>query len=90
MSIVIAIKDIYLILREIMKRNKITSAPFSCLVIGVSWARTGGESSAINEGDAYVHGIDNVSDILEQAVQGGLDDIDFLRLLLAPGCLGVL
>ncbi|MGI6049582.1 MAG: [Fe-Fe] hydrogenase large subunit C-terminal domain-containing protein [Acetivibrionales bacterium] len=89
---VIAIKDIYLILREIMKKeDKITSAPFSLSsAIGVSWAGTGGESSAINEGRRIaVHGIDNVSDILEQAVQGGLDDIDFIEALACPeGCLG--
>lgn len=91
-DVVLAIKDIYLPLLEIMKKeDKITSAPFSLSsAIGVSWAGTGGESSAIKEGRRIaVHGIDNVNDILEQAIQGGLDDIDFIEALACPeGCLG--
>lgn len=89
---VLSIKDIFLPLLDIMKKQeKITSEPFSLSsAIGVSWAGTGGESSAIEKGRRIaVHGIDNVNDILEQAIQGSLDDIDFIEALACPeGCLG--
>lgn len=89
---VIAIKDIYLPLLEIMKKKDVvTTPPFSLSsAIGVAWAGTGGESSAIKEGRRIaVHGIDNVDHILEQAMQGGLDGIDFIEALACPeGCLG--
>lgn len=89
---VLSIKDIYLPLLEIMKKQgEITKEPFSLSsAIGVAWAGTGGESQAIKEGRRIaVHGIHNVNDILEQAVQGGLDNIDFIEALACPeGCLG--
>ena len=89
---VLSMKDIFLPLLDIMKKQgEITSEPFSLSsAIGVSWAGTGGESSAIRKGRSIaVHGIQNVNDILEQAVQGNLDNIDFLEVLACPeGCLG--
>ena len=89
---VLSIKDIFLPLLGIMKKQgDITSEPFSLSsAIGVSWAVTGGESSAIKEGRRIaVHGIHSVNDILEQAVKGNLDNIDFLEVLACPeGCLG--
>lgn len=89
---VLAIKDIFLPILDIMKKqDDITSEPFSLSsAIGVSWAGTGGESSAIMDGRRIaVHGIQNVNDILEEAVQGNLDNIDFLEVLACPeGCLG--
>ncbi len=89
---VLSIKDIYLPLLDLMKKQgEINKEPFSLSsAIGVSWAVTGGESQAIKKGRRIaVHGIHNVNDILEQAVQGGLDDIDFIEALACPeGCLG--
>lgn len=89
---VISIKDMFLPLLDIMKKQGgILAAPFSLSsAIGVSWAGTGGESSAINNGrHIAVHGIENVSAIMEQATQGGLGKIDFIEALACPeGCLG--
>lgn len=89
---VLSIKDMFLPILDIMKKqDAITEEPFSLSsAIGVSWAGTGGESSAINDGRRIaVHGIQNVNDILEEAVQGNLDNIDFLEVLACPeGCLG--
>lgn len=89
---VLSIKDMFLPLLDIMKKQgEITSEPFSLSsAIGVAWAGTGGESSAIKDGRRIaVHGIQNVNEILEQAVQGNLDNIDFLEVLACPeGCLG--
>ena len=89
---VLAIKDIYLPLLEIMKKQKdIKLESFSLSsAIGVSWAGTGGESNAIEDGRRIaVHGIKNVNSILEQTIQGTLDNIDFIEALACPeGCLG--
>lgn len=89
---VLALKDVYLPLLEIMKKNKeVTYEHFSLSsAIGVAWAGTGGESEAIKEGRRIaVHGIKNINAILEQAIQGSLDNIDFIEALACPeGCLG--
>jgi len=89
---VISIKDIYLPLLDIMKKNKNNIADSFSLssAIGVAWAGTGGESEALKKGRRIaVHGIANVNTILEQAAQESLDDIDFIEALACPeGCLG--
>jgi iron only hydrogenase large subunit-like protein len=90
---VLAIKDIYLPLLEIMKKQKGNDIEQFSLssAIGVAWAGTGGESSAISDGRCIaVHGINNISAVLEQTVHGSLDDnIDFIEALACPeGCLG--
>lgn len=89
---VLSMKDMFLPLLDIMKKQgEVTKEPFSLSsAIGVAWAASGGESDAVREGRRIaVHGIHNVNEILEQAVQGGLDDIDFIEALACPeGCLG--
>ncbi len=89
---VLALKDVYLPLLDIMKKHKEKEPEQFSLssAIGVAWAGTGGESSAIQEGRRIaVHGINNINTILEQAVQGSLDNIDFIEALACPeGCLG--
>lgn len=89
---VLAIKDIYLPLLELMKKQKGgVPEPFSLSsAIGVAWAGTGGESDALDRGRRIaVHGIKNINDILEQAVQESLDNLDFIEALACPeGCLG--
>lgn len=88
---VLSFKDIYIPLLEIMKKDPDRKEPFSLSsAIGVAWAGTGGESEALNKGRRIaVHGIHNVNDILEQAAQDKLEDIDFIEALACPeGCLG--
>ncbi|NLM75850.1 MAG: 4Fe-4S dicluster domain-containing protein [Clostridiaceae bacterium] len=88
---VLSFKDIYIPLLEVMKKDNDKQEPFSLSsAIGVAWAGTGGESEALNKGRRIaVHGIKNVNDILEQAAQDKLDDIDFIEALACPeGCLG--
>lgn len=89
---VLAIKDIYVPLLEKMKKQKAEGDDGFSLSgsIGITWAGTGGESSALNGGRYIaVHGIRNVNAILEQTVQGSLEDIEFIEALACPeGCLG--
>ncbi|HBR02892.1 MAG TPA: ferredoxin [Ruminiclostridium sp.] len=89
---VLALKDIYLPLLDIMKKQKeeIPEQFSLSSAIGVAWAGTGGESQALKKGRRIaVHGIKNINAILEQAVQEGLNDIDFIEALACPeGCIG--
>jgi len=89
---VLAIKDIYVPLLEKMKKQK-TGGDLPIDLsgsIGVAWAGSGGESSALTEGRYIaVHGIRNVNAIFEQTVKESLEDIDFIEALACPeGCLG--
>jgi iron only hydrogenase large subunit-like protein len=85
---VLALKDIYLPLLDIMKKQKeeIPEQFSLSSAIGVAWAGTGGESQALKKGRRIaVHGIKNINAILEE----GLNDIDFIEALACPeGCIG--
>lgn len=89
---ILAIKDIYIPLLEQMKKQKADGDDGIILSgsVGVAWAGTGGEGSALDEGRYIaVHGIRNIIAILEQTVQESLEDIDFIEALACPeGCLG--
>lgn len=89
---VLAIKDLYVpLLLKMKKRQADDELDFALSgSVGVSWAGTGGESSALTEGRYIaVHGIRNVIAIFEQIVRESLEDIDFIEALACPeGCLG--
>jgi len=59
-------------------------------IIGIGWARTGGESSALlNDRHIAVDGIDNIIDILEDIENGMLTEVDFVELnACTQGCVG--
>lgn len=89
---VISIKDIHIRLLEIMKKipEDIDSPLVSSGFDGVGWARSGGESYALRK-ESYlaVHGIHNVTKILEEIVQERLEDVEFIEALsCTEGCLG--
>lgn len=87
---VFSIADIYPKLLD--KMNKIT-APRQYAdsgIIGVSWANSGGEASAlIREKYLAADGIENVIEVLEQLEDERLKDIDFIELNACHGgCVG--
>jgi len=59
-------------------------------IIGIGWARTGGESSALlNDRHIAVDGISNIIDILEDIENGMLPEVDFVELnACTQGCVG--
>ena len=59
-------------------------------VIGVSWAGTGGEASALfNDRYLAADGIDNVIDVLDQLENDKLSDVEFIELnACSGGCVG--
>lgn len=88
---VIAISDIYFMLLNVMKRS--VTPPLSISQagkVGISWATTGGESSAIfNDKYLAADGIDNVIHVLDLIETGNMPQLEFIELNACPGgCVG--
>ncbi len=87
---VLSISDIYFNLLNVMKRE-ITPTPISKSgMIGIGWATSGGESSAIfNDKYLAADGIENVTRVLEQLENGNISTLEFIELNACPGgCVG--
>ncbi len=87
---VISISDVYFSLLNVMRREH-SSAPLSRSgMIGISWATSGGESSAIfNDKYLAADGIENVNRILDQLENGNISSLEFIELNACPGgCVG--
>lgn len=85
-----AIKDLYPVLFQIMDKINTPDSMKNSGLIGVSWASSGGESSAlIREQYLAADGIENVVKVLEQLEDEKLNDLDFIELNACPGgCVG--
>ncbi|MDK2800960.1 MAG: hypothetical protein PWP27_1900 [Clostridiales bacterium] len=87
---VISMKEVYLKLVPIL--DKIDHVEnLSCAgMIGISWANSGGESTALeNEQNIAVDGIHNVIKVLEELEDEKLSDINFVEALACTGgCVG--
>lgn len=85
-----AIKDIYPVLFQQMNRVKNPKPLKSSGIIGVSWAGSGGESSALlKEQYLAADGIENVIKVLEELEDEKLNDLDFIELnACTGGCVG--
>lgn len=89
-DVVISISDVYFSLLGVMKKEK-TPIPVSRSgMIGISWAATGGESSAIfNDKYLAADGIDNVIRVLDQIEDGNIPELEFIELNACNGgCVG--
>ncbi len=87
---VVAISDIYFELLNLMKRE-LPPAPLSRSgVIGISWATSGGESSALfNEKYLAADGIENCIKVLDQIESGAIPNLEFVELnACTGGCVG--
>lgn len=87
---VVSINDIYFLLINEMKQNDDIKSLCESGVIGVSWASSGGESSAVfNENYLAADGIDNVIRVLDQIENGNIPQLEFIELNACPGgCVG--
>ena len=89
-DVVISISDVYFSLLGVMKKEK-TPIPVSRSgMIGISWAATGGESSAIfNDKYLAADGIDNVIRVLDQIEDGNIPELEFIEINACNGgCVG--
>ena len=87
---VLSISDIYFNLINVMRRERVP-IPFSRSgMIGIGWATSGGESSAIfNDKYLAADGIENVNRVLDQLENGNISSLEFIELNACPGgCVG--
>lgn len=87
---VLPIKDIYPVLVQQMDKIDVPENLSDSGIIGVSWASSGGESSALLK-DRYLaaDGIENVIKVLEELEDEKLNDLEFIELnACAGGCVG--
>ena len=86
----IAISEIYHQIADVMKRIEKVEPLSQSGVIGVGWASSGGEASALlNDRYLAADGMENIIDILEGLEEERIQGIDFVELnACTGGCVG--
>lgn len=87
---VLSISDVYFSLINVMRRAKTPGSYAKSGMIGISWATSGGEASAIfNDKYLAADGIENVNRVLDQLENGNISNLEFIELNACPGgCVG--
>lgn len=87
---VVAINDVYFLLIGKMNTEDDLKMLSESGRIGIGWARTGGEATAIfNEDYLAADGIENVIHVLDQIENGTIPPLDFIELnACTGGCVG--
>ena len=87
---VLSISDVYPKISSIIKHIEDPEPLSHSGIIGVSWAGSGGEASALlNEKYLAADGIENVIKVLEEAEDEKLVEVDFIELnACSGGCVG--
>lgn len=87
---VVSISDIYFSLLNVMRRQQVPVPVSRSGMIGISWATSGGEASAIfNDKYLAADGIENVNRVLDQLDNGNISSLEFIELNACPGgCVG--
>ena len=87
---VVSISDIYFLLINAMKRDSNIETLSESGMIGIGWARSGGEATAIfNENYLAADGIENVNRVLDQIENGNIPQLEFVELnACTGGCVG--
>ena len=87
---VVSISDVYFLLVSAMSVDDELEDLSETGRIGIGWARSGGEATAIfNEDYLAADGIDNVIRVLDQVENGNIPPLDFIELnACTGGCVG--
>ncbi len=87
---VISIRDVYFRLLDVMKPGTEPDRSADAGMIGIGWASTGGESSAVfNDKYLAADGIENCMKVLEQIDNEGFAGLEFIELNACNGgCVG--
>lgn len=87
---VLSISDIYFKLVSVMNKMERVEHSSKTGIIGISWAGSGGEASALlNDKYLAADGIDNVINVLEEIENGNLSGLEFVELNACHGgCVG--
>ncbi len=89
-DLVVSMSDIYFSLLNHMSRDKVPEAVSNSGMIGISWATSGGEATAIfNDKYLAADSIENVVEMLEQIENGTIPPLEFIELnACTGGCVG--
>ncbi len=89
-DVVVSMSEAYFELISVMKRSYPEDPVSRTGMIGVNWAVSGGESSALlNENYLYADGIENVNKVLDEIENGQLPELQFIELNACNGgCVG--
>ena len=90
-SATVSVRDVYFALLDVMdKRGEEPLDTTDSGMIGIGWASTGGESSAIlNERYLAADGIENCIRVLDQIDNSDITNLDFIELnACSGGCVG--
>ena len=90
-SATVSVRDVYFALLDVMKKREDEPLEFTeSGMIGIGWASTGGESSAIlNERYLAADGIENCIRVLDQIDNSDITNLDFVELnACSGGCVG--
>ncbi len=89
-DVVIPISDVYFQLINAMDRDDALGDLSASGRIGVGWATSGGEASALfNDSYLAADGIENVIRVLDQIENGNIAQLEFVELNACPGgCVG--
>ena len=89
-DLVVSISDVYFSLISEMRHGQDIKPMTESGRIGIGWARSGGEATAIfNDDYLAADGIDNVIKVLDQMENGNIPPLDFIELnACAGGCVG--
>lgn len=87
---VVSISDIYFLLINEMKQDVEPEILSESGMIGIGWASSGGESTAVfNEGYLAADGIENVNRVLDAIENGSIPPLKFIELnACTGGCVG--
>lgn len=87
---VLSVRDVYFELIDVMKHIDDPAESTEAGMIGIGWASTGGESSAIfNEHYLAADGIENCIRVLEQIDNEGINNLEYVELnACSGGCVG--
>ncbi len=89
-DLVVSMSDIYFSLLDHMSRDKVPQPVSNSGMIGISWATSGGEATAIfNDKYLAADSIENVVEMLEQIENGTIPQLEFIELnACTGGCVG--
>lgn len=89
-DVVVSLSDIYFMLLSAIKKRTVPEISSETGMIGIGWASSGGESSAIlNDSYLFADGIENCIQVLESIENGKIPQIEFVELnACIGGCVG--
>ena len=89
-DLVVSISDIYFTLINLLKSDKPPKVTSNSGMIGISWAASGGEATALfNDRYLAADGIENVIKMLDQIENGTIPQLEFIELnAYTGGCVG--